>query len=631
MTSPMTHSLKEVALHLARILARSVLSTPAGFAVSQIRCETVMVSMRDGVRLATDIYQPPTVTAPAVVVRTPYGRAQDAYAAVFLSLARRGYVVIAQDCRGTGDSEPDHWDYYMYESEDGYDCVEWICRQPWFNGFLGSCGGSYVGQMQWQMAMHPCMSTIIPDVSGLGVAVNSMHLHMFSNAYARSVGKGKDKIAVPFYELERDMFEETWATGYFNEPLHKPVSEAISSRYPPLRTLSGSEAKQWLWEYYCRLPCAGRAEFVKQALGIEQITTVDVEGLPAIFGHGISHDRHTLPDPNPAALAERLHVPVLLRTGWYDWGINDALATWALLMEHAPERTRSRCRLFIAPSAHNMPGYHEGMAEHPELHHAYGVTSTVEMLLCWYAAVRDDRLESWPTVIYYLMGANEWRAASAWPIPHARTLALYLAAEGRLSARPPTGASNPDRYVYDPHHPTPTVGGSIVSYVYPPGSVDIRAVQQRDDVLTYTSEVLTEDLEVAGPLRMLLYASSSARDTDFAVRLSDVFPDGRAIQLQNGVLRARYRQESGEPELLEPGRIYRFKIDLWATANCFKAGHQMRLDISSADFPRFDRNANLGGEPGDPVPARQTIFHDAEHPSHLLVQVVSGALQGESP
>ena len=147
----------------------------------------------------------------------------------------------------------------------------------------------------------------------------------------------------------------------------------------------------------------------------------------------------------------------MLRTGWYDWGVNDALATWELLMRSAPEPMRSRCRLLITPSAHNMPGYHEGAATHPELHHAHGVINGFERLYHWYEAVRTDKLDSWPTVIYYLMGANEWRVAAAWPVPEAQSLQLYLGAGDKLSAEQPQEASEPDRYTYDPDDPTPTV------------------------------------------------------------------------------------------------------------------------------------------------------------------------------
>jgi uncharacterized protein len=619
-----TPRLDDVRPDLASVLERSRIHTPPRFAVADIRCETVMVAMRDGTKLATDLYLPPELPAPAVAMRTPYGRDADNYAGMFLTLARRGYVVISQDCRGTGGSEPDVWDYYMYEPEDSYDFVEWVSGQDWFGGFLGSTGGSYVGQVQWQMARHPAMSAIVPEVSGLGIAVNHAHWHMFCNSYARSVGKGADKLPVSRFELERHMLDETLSTGYFNEPLDVALPERVAARFPELGDLDPEKARAWLWEHYCSLSCAGRAEFVRDVTGADNVTILEVESLPAVFGHRISHDRHTLPTTDPAELAGRFHAPVMIRTGWYDWGINDALATWDLLMNSAPERVRSRSRLFIAPSAHNMPGYHEGMSDHPELQHNHGPLTNTELLMRWYQTVRDDTVDQWPRVIYYLMGANEWRVADAWPVPDTRTVPLYLGAGGMLSTSAPGQPEEPDRYTYDPQDPTPTVGGSIVSYVYPPGSADISAVQERPDVLGYTTEPLAEDLDVVGPLRLVLYAASSAVDTDFIGRISDVFPDGRAIQLQNGVVRARYRD--GEPALLEPGRTYCFEIDLWATANRFKAGHRIRVDICSADFPRLDRNTNRGGEPGDPVKAEQTIHHDPDRPSHLLLPVVAGSL-----
>jgi len=611
----------DTARSLARILKRPVLHTPPQYATSELRYETVKVRMRDGIGLATDMYLPPRLPAPCIAVRTPYARGADWLVGVALSLARRGYAVLCQDCRGTGDSEPNGWDYYLFEPEDGYDFVDWIRAQTWFDGFLGSLGGSYVGQTQWQMAMHPSMSTIVPAVSGLGVAVNTLHLHMFNNAYARSVGKGEDKVAIPYFELEEQMLQETLATGYFNEALHEVLSDVLLARFPLLSALPPAEKKRWLWEHYCSLTCAARAEFVKQALGVKNVTSVDVESLSRIFGHSISHDRHTLPHPRPDELVQSIQAPAMLTTGWYDWGLNDALATWTLLQRNAREHVRSRCRLLISPSAHAAPGYHEGMANSPELQHFYAANTQVEFLLHWYEAVRERKTDRWPTVIYYLMGANEWQVADAWPPSRVRTIAFYLGGGGRLVTFAPRQQSAPDQYTYDPTDPTPTVGGSILSFVYTPGSVDVAKVQDRRDVLVYTTEPLKQDLDVVGPLRMILYASSSALDTDFAARLSDVFPDGRAIQLQNGVLRARYRSVTGEPELLVPGHVYRFEIDLWATANRFKAGHRLRVDISSADFPRFDRNTNRGGDPGECTPARQAIYRDPERPSHLLVSV----------
>ncbi|MFI5421152.1 MAG: CocE/NonD family hydrolase, partial [Nitrososphaerales archaeon] len=259
----------DVRSDLSQVLKRSVVLTPARYAVADISCKTVMVEMRDGIKLATDLYLPPILPVPAIAMRTPYDRASDGNVGAFLYFARRGYAVVSQDCRGTGGSEPDFWNYYLNEPEDGYDLVEWIGRQEWFKGFLGSCGGSYVGQTQWQMAMHPRMSTIVPDVSGLGIAINTAHLHMFANAYARSMGKGEGKIDVPYFELEARILDETLASGYFNDPLHKPFSQALLERFPNLRTLSPSEAKKWLWQYYCSLSCAERVEFVKQAMGVK--------------------------------------------------------------------------------------------------------------------------------------------------------------------------------------------------------------------------------------------------------------------------------------------------------------------------------------------------------------------------
>ena len=573
--------------------------------------------MRDGTRLATDLYLPPEQPAPVIAMRTPYLRDMDKSVHLFMAFARRGYGVVSQDCRGTGKSEPDTWDYYMYESEDGYDLAEWITRQPWFGGFIGSCGGSYVGQTQWAMATHPAISTIVPHVSGLGIGSSTVHLHMFCNAYALFVGKGADKVGGRHHsEIERLIEPQTMATGYFNEPLHRPFPEALLSRYPHLQAMQPGPARRWLWELYCSLPSRERAELVKQAMGVQNVSILEVERLSEIFGPRVSHDAHSIPSADPAELCRRIQAPPLLFTGWYDWCLNDALATWEILRREGRPDVADRARLIITPHAHNTLGYREGIDAHPELQLTPGAVTHSGVLLRWYQAVREGRTNSWPTVIYYLMGANEWRVADDWPVPGAKQMAFYLGGEGTLTTRPPQAASEPDRYVYDPENPTPTVGGSVLSFIYPAGSVDVSEVQKRPDVLVYTTAPLEYDLDVVGPLRMILYASSSALDTDFAVRLSDVFPDGRALQLQNCMLRARYRKE--EPELLEPGRVYRFEIDLWATANRFRKRHRLRVDIASADFPRFDRNTNRGGEPGEPIPARQTIYHDRERPSHLI-------------
>jgi len=621
---PKTNRLVKILPELERTLRTGGLPPPL-FGASAIKCEFQQVKMRDGILLATDIYMPPVLAAPVIAFRTPYVRDMEdfGYVASLMCLARRGYIVVAQDCRGTGGSEPDHWDYYMFESEDSFDLVEWITKQRWFDGFIGSFGQSYVGQTQWCMATHPAMSTFVPGVSGLGVAVNTAHLHMFLNAYARSVGKGEENIVVHLTDMERMFEKETMAGGYFSEPLHMPFSEQLLAAFPQLRSLSPSAANKWLWKTYSLMPSAQRAAFVKQALGVSRVTSMHVESLSAIFGHRISHDRHTLPHENTAEMCRSIKAPPLLRTGWYDWGLNDALATWELFRREAHPEIAARARMIITPYAHNMPGYRQGVDVHPELLRPPNFVDQVGTLVRWYQAVREGTTDQWPTIIYYLMGANEWRVAKDWPVPGAELRAFYLREGEALSTEPPRQFTRPDEYIYDPQDPTPTVGGSIVSFVYTTGSVDVSAVQARKDLRVYTSPPFDQDLDVVGALRLILYASSSAMDTDFVGRVSDVFPDGRAITLQNGILRARYRNMDGDPEFLEPGRIYRFEIDLWSTANRFKTGHRLRLDISSADFPRFDRNSNsVGLREGVPVVARQAIYHDSEHPSCLLLSVI---------
>jgi len=592
------------------------------FAATAVALKTEYVPMRDGTRLATDLYFPPVAAAPIVVMRTPYGRNIDRNASAMMALAQRGYTAIAQDCRGTGASEPDHWDYYVFEAEDGFDCVEWIAAQSWYGGFIGSIGGSYTAQTQWAMALHPLMSAIIPHVSGLGIARNSVHLHMFNNGYARTVGKGDGKLGgVPYNQIEMLIEAETMASGFFNEPLSSSLPSVLFERFPQIKCMGSYEAQVWLWRQYCALSGAGRAQFIRQAFGVETVTSIEIESISRIFGQDVAHDTLSIPHTNQAELCASIRARPLIFTGWYDWGLNDALATWEMLRGEGRADVARDARLIIAPTAHATPGYHEGAETHPELQLAPSAANYLGIFQRWYERVRGEDSRGWPSVIYYLMGANEWRVADDWPIPGSVEKTFYLCEGARLSIHPPDEASPPDPYVYDPNDPTPTVGGSIVSYLYTPGSVDVSAAQRRSDVLTYTTEPMQHDLDVVGPLRVVLFASSSAVDTDFCARLSDVFPDGRAIQLQNCVLRARHRKPRCAPSLLAPGRVYEFEIDLWATANRFKAGHRLRLDISSADFPKFDRNANRGGEPGAPVPAMQTIYHDAKHPSRLLVCV----------
>lgn len=614
-----------VAPCLARLLTSDELPAPL-WNESHVRVHSEWIPMRDGIRLATDIYLPPLAQAPMIVARTPYGRRSELWCTLSRIFAQRGYAVVIQDCRGTGESEPEIWDYYIYESEDSFDCVQWLSQCSWFSGFIGGCGGSYVGQTQWGMSTHPLMTTIVPEVSGLGIARNTAHLHMFCNAYARSVGKGRDKLPNSYKDLEREMLPETLAGGYFNRPMRTEFAYGVLDQNPALASMDLPEVQQFLWREYCQMSAAERAQFVRKVLDTDKVTIVEIEALSEVFGNGIAHDAHSLPFVDASAALRALHATPLVCTGWYDWALNDALATWAVLGRAESASLREFSRLVIAPSAHNMPGYHEGADECLALQHNHRLQNRAGLLLHWYDQVRCGTLHEWPRVIYFLMGANEWQTADEWPPPNTQAIALYLRSDRRLSTESDE-VNDSDTYRYDPTNPTPTVGGSILSNVYRPGSCDVSEVQKRSDVLTYTTPPLASPVDVVGPLRMVLYASSTAADTDFVVRLTDVFPDGRAIQIQSGILRARYREPREAPRPLLPDQVYRLEVDMWATANRFAADHRIRVDVSSADFPRFDRNTNCAGIPGAPVPATQRIFRGDGHPSHLLLPVLNAPVR----
>jgi len=594
-----------------------------------------MMAARDGIRLSTDLYLPPGAWKwPAIVMRTPYGK--EGSEPLLRLLARYGYAVVAQDCRGTGASEPGQWDMYMYEKEDGHDLVDWVRAQPWSDGKVGGTGGSYVGETQWFMASHPGMTAILPEVAGIGDARSpGVRLHMLVSAYARTIGKsgGQAKASVPIDVVERQMEAETLRTGYYNDRLHQAYPERVLTRFPELRALSADARAERLLRIWAGLPPGERTALVRFLLDAPEVNYANLSDVPGVFGPDGGGPAFKYVAPSLPDVYRALHAPPLMLNGWYDWGLDLTLETWVLLQRHAAARVRDNAHLVITPGAHNDLGYREGSDRVPALRHRYRGLDNVELIVRWYDYWLKDRkgaLDGLSRVSYYLMGANEWRGADAWPPPASRPMRFFLDSAGSANGaggsgvlrREIAGSGPPDRFVYDPDQPPPTRGGSIVSTLIASGSTDQRDVQERADVLVYTSPLLGADLEVTGPVSAMVYASSTAADTDFTAKLTDVFPDGRALVLQSGIVRARFRDPRAAPSLLRPGRVYAFAIDLWATANLFRRGHRIRLELASADFPRYERNANRGGRPGKPVKATQAVFHDRKRPSHLLLHVI---------
>jgi uncharacterized protein len=334
---------------------------------------------------------------------------------------------------------------------------------------------------------------------------------------------------------------------------------------------------------------------------------------------------------------DQLDVPAYHAGGWYDIFLNGTLQNFSALMA----RGRAPQKLLIGPWSHMSQGELIGELSFGFRSSAAFIDGQMDFMslqLRWFDHwLRDQAngIDTEPPIKLFVMGENVWRYESEWPLRRAVPTAFYLHSAGRantsrgdgsLSTEVP-GDESADRYTYDPRDPVPTIGGATLLHAaYPAGARDQRANERRGDVLVYTSEPLTEDVEVTGPVSVTLWAASSARDTDFVARLVDVFPDGRAITLTDGIIRARARDGLAAPEsLIDPGRAYAYEIDLWATSNLFREGHCIRLDVTSSSFPRWDRNHNTGAENGlDDILAiaDQVILHDAAHPSRLHLPIV---------
>lgn len=560
-----------------------------------------MVPMRDGVRLATDIYRHDgRKPEPVLVTRSPYnkdGAVSGNYGLDIIRSVQSGYVVVVQDVRGRYASEGD-FDPMTNETSDGIDTFAWAASQPWSSGVVGTFGGSYLGATQWLPAREnpPALKAMVPSVT-------------FSDMYEAMAYQGGAKV----------MHDLRWV-------VHDIVPAELRRR-------------------------AGRGETVPET---ETPLEIDValKGLP-LGSHPLIrevapfyHRWLTRPatDPSwvqgsPSAGYDRITAPALNIGGWYDiftWG---TLRNFMEMRKHGgSEDARQHQRVIMGPWSHiNLTGSFPEREFGPGASHAAIDLGGIQLRWFdhWLKGV-DNGVEDEAPVKIFVMGIDEWRDEPDWPLPdtryrdwflHSGGTANSLQGDGTLSTEPST-SEPPDTYLYDPMRPVPTVGGQVL---LPGGNAtgprDQRPVEMRDDVLVYSSPVLDQPLEVTGPIELRLFASSSARDTDFTGKLVDVFPDGRAMILTEGILRARYRRGIASPELLEPREVYEFRVDLWSTSNLFLPGHRIRLEVSSSNFPRFDRNSNTGGdiavEPAEGYqPAINRIFHDADHPSRLVLPVI---------
>jgi putative CocE/NonD family hydrolase len=541
--------------------------------VETVQSFNIAVTMRDGVRLSANVFRPEEAGRfPTILVRTPYGKGHD-ITEHYQTFVEHGYAVVVEDVRGrygsAGVFRP-----LEQEPADGDDTLNWIARQSWSDGKVGMMGGSYLGIAQWKVAAlnNPHLKAIFPVVSGC----DDYRDRFYSTGGAVKLGS----------RLQ-------WMSENLRAPRYHPDFSKFVLHLP-LRSADVAATGQ-------------TSEMFQEAMAHPTYDS---------FWKSISTREHL----------DKIRVPVFSVGGWFDNFVEGDLAAYQVLSKNSGVN-----RILIGPWPHNMTMKFEGVD--------FGADSFVPLRglqMEWFDQFlkgKDTPLLSKPPVRIFVMGVNRWQDEREWP-PRAHLKWFYLesrgranslAGDGRLDTRGP-GAQAADRFVFDPRDPVPTMGGATCCNpkVLPWGPMDQRAIEKRRDVLVYTTPPLKNDVEVIGPVRVVLYAATSARDTDFTAKLVDVFPDGRAQNLTDGILRLRYRKSLERAQLIRPGEIVKLTIDAGVTGNVFQKGHRIRMEISSSNFPRFDRNPNTGGSIADETQLRkasQTIYHDAEHPSHLLLPV----------
>lgn len=540
------------------------------------------IPMRDGVNLYGALYRPTEGNKfPTLLLRTPYSTQHPRYVPWALRFAQSGYAVVMQDVRGRYDSEGE-WHPYVDETNDGYDTLQWLGVQPWCDGNIGTFGVSYNGFTQILPAplRSPYLKALVPIANQ-----EDNYGHMRYNG---------------LLHLENSM-NFIWLGNRTNQHVPRELID---------------------WEQvYRRLPLISALDDIADRPFYREIV------------------RHATFDEfwQPYSMKgkyNQVEVPAYFITGWYDNLLHEMFKCFTGWKSQArtPE-TRRLTRLLVGPWTHAQIG---SAAPFGDIE--FGLASAVDMPaehMRWY----DQRLrglntgiDDEPPIRIFIMGANTWRDEHEWPLARTQYTPYYLHSQGRANSLhgdgtlslEPSADESPDTFTYDPHDPVPSLGGQSMLAANT-GPKDRRPVERRDDVLVYSTEPLAHAVEVTGPVEITLYAASSAPDTDFSATLVDVHPNGKAINICEGIIRARFRESYQTPTLIEPGTVYGYKFSLWETSNQFKAGHRIRLEISSSNFPRFDRNQNTGhpyGEDADLELAHQTIFHNAQYLSHLILPII---------
>lgn len=588
--------------------------------------QKVMMPMRDGVRLATDIYRPKgNQKVPIIFSRTPYnfnswgdGEQRTRTAARALEVVKRGYAYVVQNERGRYFSEGE-WDILGVPLTDGYDAFSWMTDQDWSNGKIGLLGCSSTAE--WQMAVaaldHPSLGAMVPQAFGAGVGRVGDYYEQ-GNWYRG--GAEQMLFFAWLYGVEHDKFKPRIPAGATQEDLIR-----ISRFYdlaPENPAVDMSEALKYL-------PIQ---DFIKNISGKKEIFDKMVRRKPndkAWFEGGLYHDDM------------EINIPGFWFASWYDVSISPNLALYNHVRKTAKDASvRDNQYLVIAPTLHcaytratenTIVG--ERSVGDARLNYEEQIYAWFDL---WLKGETNSFKEDIPKVQYYTMGINKWNSSDTWPPEKAQMTTYYLHSggkanslygDGQLNTEKP-GNDETDTFVYDPMNPVPSYGGNVccTGNAVKGGAFDQQGMETRNDILVYTSDTLDKGIEVSGFIESTLYLSSDVKDTDLTIKLIDVYPDGRAYNLDETIQRVRYREGYDKEVFMESGNVYQVDLTPMSTSNYFEKGHRIRIEVSSSNFPRFARNLNTGGNNFDEkegVVATNSIHHSREYPSQISLPVIS--------
>lgn len=586
--------------------------------------QKVMMPMRDGIRLATDIYRPKTTEkVPIIYSRTPYnfnswgdGEQRTRTAEQAYEVVKRGYAYVVQNERGRYYSEGT-WDILGVPLTDGYDAFSWMKEQPWSNGKIGTYGCSSTAE--WQMAVaaldHPAHAAMVPQ--GFGAGVGRVGTIMEQGNWYRG-GVEQLLFFSWLYGVEHDKFKPRIPQGATQEDLVR-ISRFydLAPENPPIDM---SEALQ-------HLPIQ---DMLKNMNGKHEIFDKMVRRKPndsAWFEGGLYHDDM------------EIGVPSFWFASWYDVSITPNLALFNHVRNNAKDaEIKDNQYLVIAPTLHC--GYTRATENTVVGERSVGDARNnyEEQIYSWWDYWLKDKKnefkEKTPRVQYYTMGSNKWQAATQWPPADSKLTTYYLNSDGNANSLAGTGSlstkkagkDTPDSFVYDPMNPVTSLGGNVccTGNAVQGGAFDQQKMEAREDILVYTTAALTEGVEVSGFIETMLYVSSNARDTDFTIKLLDVYPDGTAYNLDETIQRARYREGYDKEVFMEKGNVYPLELTPMATSNYFEKGHKIRIEISSSNFPRFARNLNTGGnnyDESEAFVAQNKVHHSKKYPSQIRLPI----------